>query len=530
MKSRLARLQRQLAQAAAADDAARMVAAILRSARIAERHSETSFATLPRDDVGHAPAQASCLREMAKLIAHTGDRDSALRYFNEALLAARSIDDQHIRDHECVRVAGALAELHEYESAFEAIEHLDERDWGLRTIAVAQAKRDDVAAAWKTVSQIVSDRARNLTLMFIAGTQASAGRFSDAFETLKLISVPTLYQAVLVDLAIAQARSGDASAAETTSQRITGRSNNHVLAEVATAHARAGRFAQASQTASRIPDPQWQVEALCNLANVQCEAGLNDEARATLGTARSAAFVCEAHERDRALAQIADALARAGEIAAALQTMNIGGHPTANSGDGLAARGGIVSHGTRAQVLTTIAVACANAGDIVAARESFNTAADLLEVGSGESEGWARDKTEQRVVLQMGRQAFTDVALAQVEVGEDEGAGQTAQRIKDLRMRSQAICDIAIKQAGLGRGEQAVATALTIPTDCDVHLPKVAAALTEVGDRENFKQLLPHCANNLSAAYRMSELLAQIYPEQIAAIARAVSGAGGELV
>jgi hypothetical protein len=59
-----------------------------------------------------------------------------------------------------------------------------------------------------------------------------------------------------------------------------------------------------------------------------------------------------------------------------------------------------------------------------------------------------------------------------------------------------------------------------IPTDRHRHLPPITVALTEAGNRENFKRLLIPCAHYLDAAYRVCELLAEAYPDQRDSIAK----------
>jgi hypothetical protein len=64
-----------------------------------------------------------------------------------------------------------------------------------------------------------------------------------------------------------------------------------------------------------------------------------------------------------------------------------------------------------------------------------------------------------------------------------------------------------------------------VVTERNMRLPKVAAALASVGDLTNFKHLLLPCASYLDAAYRVCSLLAQVYPDQAAAVAEEVANA-----
>jgi len=73
-----------------------------------------------------------------------------------------------------------------------------------------------------------------------------------------------------------------------------------------------------------------------------------------------------------------------------------------------------------------------------------------------------------------------------------------------------------------GYGEHALHTAKLILTSREMHLPQIADALVDVGDKDHFKRLLIPCACYLDAAYLMCGLLARVYPEQASAIAKIV--------
>jgi hypothetical protein len=72
--------------------------------------------------------------------------------------------------------------------------------------------------------------------------------------------------------------------------------------------------------------------------------------------------------------------------------------------------------------------------------------------------------------------------------------------------------------------EQAVQTTEKIYTTYrQEYLPAIATALAEASDKENFKRLLIPCASYLDSACRMCGLLARLYPEQAAEVAKVVS-------
>jgi hypothetical protein len=65
-------------------------------------------------------------------------------------------------------------------------------------------------------------------------------------------------------------------------------------------------------------------------------------------------------------------------------------------------------------------------------------------------------------------------------------------------------------------------TAQTILTNRSEHLPAIASAFADTGNKEGFKRLLIPCAYYLDAAYQMRGLLARLYPEQATKVAEVV--------
>jgi hypothetical protein len=85
------------------------------------------------------------------------------------------------------------------------------------------------------------------------------------------------------------------------------------------------------------------------------------------------------------------------------------------------------------------------------------------------------------------------------------------------------LTEIAKAQVEAKLSEQALLTAEKILINRNEHLPDIAAAFVEKGDKENFKQLLIPCAYYLDAAYEMCGHLAKLYPAQATAVAEVVS-------
>ncbi|MBD2680601.1 MULTISPECIES: SMEK domain-containing protein [Nostoc] len=96
-------------------------------------------------------------------------------------------------------------------------------------------------------------------------------------------------------------------------------------------------------------------------------------------------------------------------------------------------------------------------------------------------------------------------------------------KIDDEQKQMKSLNVISCVQVLAGLGEQAVRTTEAILTDRNRQLPKIASWLVQTGDHPNFKKILIPCAYYLDAAYEVCESLAQLYPEQAAAVARIIS-------
>lgn len=127
--------------------------------------------------------------------------------------------------------------------------------------------------------------------------------------------------------------------------------------------------------------------------------------------------------------------------------------------------------------------------------------------------------------------ALSWIALAQFEQGKQQEvlktltvALQTKDKIiEDKQKLIKALKTIAGIQVMAGKGEDAVKTAEKILTERNLYLPGIASWLVKTGDKENFKRLLIPCAYNVETAYQMCGLIARLYSEQAALVAKAVT-------
>ncbi|MEQ9670502.1 AAA family ATPase [Coleofasciculus sp. G2-EDA-02] len=119
--------------------------------------------------------------------------------------------------------------------------------------------------------------------------------------------------------------------------------------------------------------------------------------------------------------------------------------------------------------------------------------------------------------------AFMEIAKAQPTAENFTAAIATAQDIEDSSKRAWALVEIAKAQVKAQCIEQAFLTAEKILIYHNQHLPAIAAAFVETGDKENFKHLLIPCAYYLDAAYKMCGHLAKLYPTQVTDIAKVIN-------
>jgi hypothetical protein len=122
------------------------------------------------------------------------------------------------------------------------------------------------------------------------------------------------------------------------------------------------------------------------------------------------------------------------------------------------------------------------------------------------------------------------IARLKAEKRQDEEAKaafsvalKTAQEIDSESTRSYTLGNIAKEQVQAGFDDQAIKTTKMIRTERNWQLPAIASVFVDKGDKTNFKQLLIPCSYSLYAAYRTCGLLARLYPEQVAAVAKVVS-------
>ena len=157
----------------------------------------------------------------------------------------------------------------------------------------------------------------------------------------------------------------------------------------------------------------------------------------------------------------------------------------------------ISDYSLRDQVMGCIAAALADQGDYTSA----HSAADQIE---------SHHKVD----------ALRAIASAQVRRGDDEEAVKSislsynqAENWENDLLSASIFRNIASAQAKAGLASQALQTAARINVLQYSHLPDIAAAFAEKGDKASFKKLLVECVNFEDTIHRVVGLIAKLYPD-----------------
>lgn len=298
----------------------------------------------------------------------------------------------------------------------------------------------------------------------VAGEQAHAGDFSEAFET--VASLPDTAQRAwaLGGIAGWQAHAGYlAGALQTLAAAQPGAAQAIAYAQIAESVADAGHFSVALAVAAQIREqPAYRVGALTRIAQKQWKAGDRQGASETLSQAlteaiggqrgRSQALACELCESASLLAQISAAQAAIGDRAGALATVERVRTLAAATED----------ETWKEIILQRLAIAQADMGDTSLA---LQTVQELLP------------------------HHFRDSSLFQIAAQEAErqdfhAALEISAAITERLWRCQALLRIAESRAGAGDLPAALETAESVPDNgCRAEaLERIAFLLAERGD------------------------------------------------
>jgi tetratricopeptide (TPR) repeat protein len=461
-----------------------------------------------RDRLDWEASRADMLSQVAEAVARAGATDEAKALFAAAVQVAENVPDDvnNHREHALQRIATAQVRSGFHGDGVETVRIIeDEIELGRALSAVSEelGRAGDIETAvrivegiraWERASTLSSiakclavekqdvERARNLFAAAIEAAQ-SADSFSSRNEQLKICVTAQLESLGVRD-------------ALETARLIAGPVRDETLLLITKAQAEAGDIGGAKETAQTVSrEFSYQEKAM---AEVAAALGKGGESAAALEITRS----FTGSMRAWTLSKVAAGLWRGGarEDAAGLYDAAVEESEEIKSREADAYRS--------AKALEAVVIAQAEAHDFDSAIETLKR----LE--------WPSLEPLIKIPTEMARAGRREDAVAAFNRAFEFTRG--LQR-SDEWYRARNLTSIAVSEAELGFGEHAVRAAQSILTERNKKLVEIARSLADAGDRENFKALLIPCSYYMDAAYSVCGLLAQMFPEQATKIAAVVA-------
>jgi len=459
-------------------------------------------------DIQDSYPKAKALMEIAKAQAQAEN-------FRAAIDTAKDIENSYFKAEALMEIAKAQAQAENFRAAIDTAKDIENsyfKAWALMEIAKAQPTAENFRAAIDTAQDIDYSYSKARALTEIAKAQPTAENFTAAIDTAQDIENSYYKARALMEIAKAQAQAENFTAAIDTAKDIENSySKARALTEIAKAQPTAENFRAAIDTAQDIEDSYDKAKALIEIAKAQPTA---ENFTAAIDTAKD---IQDSDLKASALIEIAKAQAQAGNFRAAIDTAQ-----------------DIDFSNYKAEALMEIAKAQAQAENFTAAidtakdiQHSYYKAKALMEIAKAQptAENFrAAIDTAQDIDHSFHKaKALIEIAKAQPTAENFRAAIDTAKDIDSSNLKAWALSDIAKAQVEAKYIEQALLTAEKILINRNEHLPNIAAAFVETGDKENFKHLLISCAYYLDAAYQMCGHLAQLYPTQVTDIAKVIN-------
>ena len=372
----------------------------------------------------------------------------------------------------------------------ELIEDSRRRASDLSKIAQAQAVQEDIAGAHATVELIEDFQERVSTLCEIAQTQVAQGDSAGAQVTIRDITVSeSLFRAeVLAKIARTQLALGDFEAAYATMVAMEeGREQIALLIDIAIAEAKRGDSAAAQanlqviRTRLMTLNNRWWIEHVSRLINPAEVLGVIAQAQATqgdnAGALITAKMITDGQTRVQVLVAIAQAAAGQGE----------GGVAKTSLAEAQVVAGTIIDESYRAKALAKIATVQASQDDRAGAQASLQ-AAQITADGIGHAS--------------LRSSMLVDIVRAQIEQGDLHAARVSVEKIEDAVQRVEMLVEIA--QAHTVQGEQSTAIA-------SLYSAQKAASLIE--DTQSRAAVLAKVAHILAINGETDQLLALVQQE-----------------
>ena len=424
----------------------------------------------------------------------------------------------------------------------------------IEVIALVQVCSGDFTGAIETMQTIEHRLALGWLFKKIALEKTKSKDFTGALETIQNIDRESILIETLKNIAKAQVYANQQKAARTTLAMALREKPTHQAIRQKTfqaiAMAQAREFDLAKEIAFTIEYDRAQAFAFRAIAVVQAEEGQVKAALQTIQNIPSYVFPWNS-EQGWALNIYSERVLALREIALVciqLETKNKweneGAQPTLEFALDILQKitqRHINCYLRQAPALETILVTEAGIKNITRALDIARTINDeaeqvevfwvitSLQVQQGDRLGaldtllLAREKA---LVIEHQVQKcrlLSNIAVTQAKLRDFPTALATLQFMSDQSFQALALQTLAVLQIQSGFASQALKTADIIPIIRHWHLPEIAAAFVEIGDKANFKKLLIPCAYYLDAAYRMCGHLAKLYQQQASAVAKVLS-------
>jgi hypothetical protein len=446
-----------------------------------------------------AEERAGALAQVAVEWSLAGNREAASRGFNEALDLARHIADEWLRSIAVDKITNFLIQAGDLAQARQVAQTLDTRDNSeiLLKIAQQEALRGNVSATREIALGLRHRSRRAQALAMLAQAQVRTGENQAAQETFAAAAEASAgiededeHWSALGVIIRAQVAVGETASALRNARHITRlKPRADALLAVAEATAQAGDAKTARSMLAEALDAtrgteQWQAceEALNALAAVQHEAKDRAGAMATWAKAQEAARrIKQKQDRSAALAEVAVALAKAGEWATAAETARVIEDPTRRVTALCQIAVEQTTAGQQAIAAATLAAALDSAYLLQDVAQRENMLADIA-VAQARVSTWVDALSTARTIEEadIQQKALAPIVLAQAAAQAFPQALQTAQRIKNGKDRVRILTQIAVAQAQSGATQEAretFASAMAATTSFDATIGRVRVTI-----------------------------------------------------
>lgn len=435
-------------------------------------------------------------------------------WLDKALESAKGVRDSEVQEELLKAIAEAytrLGKFKEAQAAARAISSKTERMFAFRVMAKRQAEAGQHVEAMMTVAQIEEAASVFEALRDVALAEARAGRLDDAKDTANVIKDANRREALLAEVArVVKAEPQKPKPPEPP------KSDDSAMRKVSWQTAW-GRYAEALETAGKCSQPEMKEDLFHLIAHRQAEAGLLEDAVATMKklnpkepvkTYRAMAIqeilsrladsgkapqeaqkilsellaaakeLLDGATRDAILIDIVEAASRSGDAKYAEQALS----------DAVAAVKEQAASAWKAAALARLAEKQVEAGrkkdataTLLAAREAVPEAGDiqnadcLLAVADGQIKAGANDEAaatlsqvldgaksavDKNIVAAAG--VMARVAELQAKAGRGEEAAKTlssaveaAKKITDILQKLDSLVNIAVTEAKMGKKDEA---------------------------------------------------------------------------